>query len=118
MTTRARLALLAAATALSLASAAAAEAARYHGYVGPGFSIVLRNAAGARVTRIPAGRHTFVIHDRSTAHNFVLRRGTTRLRATSVAGTGRATWRVRIRAGAYVYFCAVHPELRGSFRAR
>jgi hypothetical protein len=108
-----------AAVTAAITATGTASAATYHGYVGPGSSISLRNAAGARVARVPTGRHTFVIHDRSRAHNFTLRRGTTRLRTTSTEGTGTYTWRrVRITAGRYVYFCSTHPDLRGSFRAR
>ncbi len=111
--------LFVAAVIAAIAASETAFAATYHGYVGPGSTISLRNAAGARVARVPAGRHTFVVHDRSPAHNFTLRRGTTRLRATSTEGTGTYRWRrVRITRGTYVYFCSTHPDLRGRFRAR
>jgi plastocyanin len=118
MTRRTRMGLLGAAVSIALVGAAAAEARTYHGYVGPGATITLQNASGARVSRIPTGRHSFVIHDRSSAHNFVLYRGTTRLRGTTVRGTGVVTWALRITRGNYRYLCAPHASsMRGSFRA-
>lgn len=118
MTRRIRTTLLVTAAALGLGGTSAADAATYHGYVGPGFSISLLNGSGNSVSRIPVGRHRFVIHDSSSSHNFVLRRGSTRLRGTTVAGTGVYTWRgVRIRAAGHVYFCKPHKDsMRGSFR--
>jgi plastocyanin len=108
--------LVGAAALLALGATPVAEAATYHGYVSS--SISLRNAAGARVSFIPAGRHTFIVHDRSRVHNFALARGSTLLRATSIRGRGTTTWRrVRITRGRYVYFCTDHPQLRGRFRA-
>ncbi len=75
--------------------------------------------SGARVMRVPAGRHTFVIHDNSSAHNFRLRRGSNVLRQTTVAFAGKRRWTgVRIRAGrTYAYDCAAHAStMRGTFR--
>jgi plastocyanin len=114
MTRRIRIALVAATALLSLGATTAAEAATYHGYVNS--SIVLRNASGNRVSRIPAGTHTFVIHDTSSAHNFTLRRGSRTLRATGTEFRGTRTWRgVRITRGSYTYLCTTHPRLRGTF---
>jgi len=118
MTRRNRTALLATLVALGVGAGSAAEAATYHGYVGPGASIALLNSSGSSVSRIPVGRHRFVIHDNSSSHNFVLKRGSVRLRGTTVGGTGVVTWRgVRIRAGRHTYFCQPHSSsMRGSFR--
>jgi plastocyanin len=113
-------ALAAALAGLALAATGAADAATYHGYVGPGKTIKLLKGNGTRVTSVRAGRHTFVIHDSSKTHNFVLARGGTKLRATGVAATGVFQWRgVRLRAGTYTYYCATHKRaMRGSFRVR
>lgn len=118
MSGRARFAVLAAVAAAAVAVPASASARTFYGTVGPGFTITLKNAAGVTVSRIRAGSHTFAIRDRSSSHNFVLRRGSTTLRATGVAFTGRRTWTVSIRAGVtYVYLCAPHASgMRGSFR--
>ena len=111
--------LAAAALTLALLAPAAADARTYHGYVGPGFTISLTNVSGTRVTRVPAGLHTFVIHDNSSGHNFRLRRGSTVLRSTTVAFVGQRRWTdVRIRRDrTYTYDCAPHAsEMRGTFR--
>jgi len=108
---------LGAATAF-LAPAGPAMAATFYGSVGPGMTITLKRGNGNDVTSVAPGRHTFVIRDRSTAHNFVLLRGQTELRRTGVEFRGKRTWTVRIRRGArYRYHCSTHPTaMRGSFR--
>ncbi len=118
MRPRVRLLVPAAIAAVALAHPAGAAARTFYGTVGSGPTISLTNGAGNKVSRIHAGMHTFVIRDRSASHNFVLRRGKTRLHATGVAFTGRRTWSVRIRAGArYVYLCRPHAtSMRGTFR--
>jgi hypothetical protein len=100
-----------------LALAGPASAATFHGSVGPGMTISLKRANGNDVLSVAPGLHTFVIRDRSSAHNFVLLRGTTELRRTGVEFTGKRTWSVRIRRGArYKYRCSTHPRtMRGSF---
>ena len=120
MTRRACTALVVVLAGFALVTAGAAGAATYHGYVGPGKTIKLLKGNGARVTSAPAGRHTFVIHDSATTHNFVLARGGTTLRKTGVAATGVYRWSgVRLRAGTHVFYCATHKSaMRGSFRVR
>ncbi|MBW3592200.1 MAG: hypothetical protein KY396_00715 [Actinobacteria bacterium] len=119
MSRRRPLSLAVVATTLVLVAPAAADARTYHGYVGPGSTIVLTNASGARVSRIPAGLHTFVIHDQASQHNFRLRRGSTVMRQTTLAFVGRRRWtNVRIRAGrTYTYDCVPHASfMSGTFR--
>jgi hypothetical protein len=113
-----RPATLIAVAALSLSGAGAAEGATYYGTVGPERVISLTTRSGAAVVKVPAGRHTFVVRDRSPFHNFVLARGTTRLRWTTLDYQGTVRWTVRIRPGAtYKYFCASHRRaMHGSFR--
>jgi hypothetical protein len=121
MPRRFRLMLTTAVVAVALLVPASADARTYYGFVGPGFTITLKNkrVGGRTVARIPAGRHTFVIRDRSADHNFrLLHRGTV-LRATTVPFVGRRVWRgVRIRAArTYVYDCRPHrTSMRGTFR--
>lgn len=86
--------------------------------VGPGFTIVLRTRAGARVTTLARGAYTIVVRDRSAAHNFHLT-GPRVNRRTSVARTGTFTWRVTLRPGRYRFVCDPHARaMRGSFRVR
>jgi len=113
-----RRATLFAVVALSLSGAGAAEGATYYGTVGPERIITLTTRTGVRVAKVPSGRHTFVIRDRSYFHNFVLSRGRTRLRWTTLDFLGTVRWTVRIRPGAtYNFFCASHRKaMHGSFR--
>ena len=84
--------------------------------VGPGRTIALRNAAGARVTMLAAGSYVITVRDRSRAHNFVLT-GPGLRRATTARFNGTVTWRVTLRAGTYRFFSASNARrLRGSFR--
>ena len=105
------------AAAVGLLAAGPADARTYYGTVGPGETIKVTNAAGTRVARIPRGLHTFVIRDRSSAHNFHLT-GYRVNRATGVSWTGTVRWSVRVRVGrTYRYVCDPHAgDMRGSFR--
>lgn len=96
-----------------------AAVTRLNGAVGPGFTISLRSAAGARVSSLGAGRYRIVVRDRSSMHNFHLR-GPGVNRRTGIAFRGTATWTVRLRAGGrYRFWCDPHAtQMRGSFRVR
>jgi plastocyanin len=86
--------------------------------VGPGFTISLRTAAGARVRTLRRGTYTIVVRDRSRMHNFHLI-GPRVNRRTSVGARGTFTWRVTLRAGRYRFVCDPHAAaMRGSFRVR
>jgi hypothetical protein len=85
------------------------------GSVGPGARIALRNASGARVSHLKPGAYVLTVTDRSKADNFHLR-GKGANVATGVAFTGKKTWKLRLRKGAYRYFSDRHPALKGSFR--
>jgi plastocyanin len=86
--------------------------------VGPGFTISLRTARGARVSRLRAGRYRIVVRDRSRSHNFHLS-GPGVNRRTAVGFRGTARWTVRFQKGKrYRFVCDPHAHrLRGSFRA-
>ncbi|HUF02231.1 MAG TPA: plastocyanin/azurin family copper-binding protein [Gaiellaceae bacterium] len=108
---------LAVASVLGAADGAAvrAQATMLTATVGPEFSITLRNAQGARVTRLDAGTYEIEVDDRSDFHNFRLR-GPGVNRATSVEGTGKETWTVTLAAGTYTFLCDPHSSsMRGSF---
>ena len=86
--------------------------------VGPSATIALRNAAGARVRALAAGRYRITVRDRSSRHNFHLI-GPGVNRRTGVGFRGTVTWTVRIAAGAYRYVCDPHARhMRGTFRGR
>jgi plastocyanin len=113
-----RIALALVAASAAFATASAASASTFYGRVGPGMVITLKRANGNDVTSVVAGRHTFVIRDRSTVHNFVLFRGQTELKRTGVTFRGKKTWTLRIKKGArYRFLCSTHSSaMRGSFR--
>jgi plastocyanin len=106
---------LAAAVALSAAGAALAKT--YFGVVGPGRTIILKNAQGNKVSQINAGRHTIKVDDKASVHNFHLF-GQGRNRKTGVPFVGKKTWTLRFPEGNYRYRCDPHKRtMRGGFRA-
>ena len=79
--------------------------------------IILRDAAGNRVTQIDPGTYDIVVTDSATEHNFHLRwPGIDRF--TSVEETASETWTVTIAQCQYVYVCDPHASvMRGNFTA-
>jgi len=75
--------------------------------VGPAATISLKTAGGKAVTRLRPGAYTFVVRDRSKAHNARLR-GAGVSQATGVGFVGTKTWRVVLRKGTLVVQCAPH----------
>jgi NitT/TauT family transport system substrate-binding protein len=57
---------------------------------------------GKVVTTLPAGKYTFVVTDTSKTQNFHLK-GPGVNRKTTLAGTGRFTWTLTLKKGAYTY---------------
>ena len=86
--------------------------------VGPGATISLRNARGARVSRLRAGRYRIVVRDRSPMHNFHLT-GAGVNKKTTVRFRGTVTWTVSFRKGrTYRFVCDPHrARMKGSLRA-
>ena len=111
---------LLAALALLLAAPAAASAGTLYGEVKSDMTIVLKNAAGARVNTVRAGSTwTVVVRDRSNAHNFRLTGPGFAGRQTGIAFQGNQTWTITFRRGTWTYLCTEHPDMmRGTVRAR
>jgi len=85
------------------------------GVVGPGFSIILRDAQGSRVSRLDPGTYEIEVSDLSEDHNFHLA-GPGVDRSTTVGGTGTENWTVTFTDGTYTYVCDPHSAtLRGRF---
>jgi len=83
--------------------------------VGPEFTIVLRDASGARVTRLDPGTYDIEVEDLSDEHNFHLT-GPGVNRATDVVETGTFNWTVTFTNGTYRYVCDPHVgSMSGSF---
>lgn len=87
--------------------------------VGPGFTISLKNAAGAKVTTLKAGTYSITVKDRSPMHDFRLRGPGVNRVISGVAAVGTKTVTLRLRAGKYVFTCQPHTAaMRGSFSVR
>jgi len=87
------------------------------GTVGPGFTIRL-SRSGSRVTRLKAGRYTFRVSDRSTAHNFVLerKRGGFERSITAVRFVGTKALTVNLTKGSWEFYCRPHERtMHGTF---
>ena len=111
------IATIAAAAALAAAPAQAATP-KLIATVGPNDTISLKTAAGAAVRALKPGTYTIVVRDRADDHNFILR-GAGVSKSTGVGATGTTTWRVRLVAGTYRFWCGPHSdEMKGSFRVR
>ena len=92
-------------------------AKKLSGSVGPGASIALRTASGARATSLKAGAYVLTVRDRSKKDNFHLR-GKGVNAATGVAFTGTKTWKIRLAKGTYRYSSDAHPALKGTVKVR
>jgi plastocyanin len=83
--------------------------------VGPGFTIVLQDASGARVSRLDPGTYDIEVRDLSDEHNFHLT-GPGVNRSTDVVETGTFNWTVTFTDGTYRYVCDPHVgSMSGSF---
>lgn len=121
-----RLLALAAVAAVALALAAGglarpAASKKLVGTVGPGFTIKLTQK-GKRVKTLKAGTYTFVIRDKSSAHNFELEKvkgGEFEKEFTDVSAKGTKTARVKLTKGKYKYYCKPHEStMRGFFTVK
>ena len=97
-------------TALMLVVVTSAWAAtpKLVGTVGPGYTITLTKA-GKKVTKLKAGKYTFVIADKASIHNFSLDgpKGFEKT-FTSVPFTGTKTVTLTLKAGKYKFYCEPH----------
>jgi plastocyanin len=75
--------------------------------VGPGFTITLKTKAGKPVTSLAAGAYTFVVRDRSSAHNAHLS-GAGVNKATGVKFVGTSTMKLTLRNGKLAFVCDPH----------
>ena len=79
-------------------------------FVGPGFTIGIRNTSGVAVTRVAPGTYTIDVSDLSSLHDFHMTGPGGFDMSTTVDGTGTVTWsNVTLVAGNYAYHCDAHP---------
>ena len=99
----------------ALASPAVAHATDLFGTVGPGFTIILRDAQGQPVTQLDPGEYRIVVEDLSDFHNFHLN-GPGVDMATEVESIETVTWNVTLVEGRYTFFCDPHRvDMLGQF---
>ena len=101
---------------LAAADGAAVQAQnlRLSGTVGPGESIVLRDAQGNRVTKLDPGTYDIEVQDLSDEHNLHLH-GPGVDRRSPVEGQGTEAWTVTLRDGIYTFECDPHSTtMRGT----
>jgi hypothetical protein len=84
-----------------LVAPSSAASRTIRGTVGPGMTITVSRH------RAPSGRYRIVVRDRSSIHNWHIK-GPSANKRTSVFGTGRTVWRVRLAPGLYRIRCDVH----------
>lgn len=90
------------------AAIAAATATPLGGTTGPGYSIVLKTKAGAKVKSLKPGSYTITVNDKSSAHEFHLIGPGVNKRITTLGFQGKRTKTVTLKAGTYIYQCDPH----------
>jgi plastocyanin len=107
------LAALAAAAALLAPRGSAGANPKLFATVGPSAFIVVRDAAGDRVTQVAPGTYDIVVNDLAVEHNFHLS-GPGFDRFTSVEETGTETWTVNLTDAVWRYQCDPHASVMKS----
>ncbi len=113
--TRFRLAAALAVAALVLVGTVGAAGTQLNGSVGPGFTISLKDAAGAQITRLDAGAFTLTVDDKSDEHNFHLTGPGVDV-TTEIETVGTEAFALTLVNGKYSFVCDPHPSrMNGSF---
>ena len=88
------------------------------GTVGPGYTITLK-LNNKVVKTLRAGSYTLVIHDKASIHSFSLDGPHGYAKDfTTVPFTGTKTFKVKLAAGKYKYYCVAHEStMFGHFSA-
>lgn len=103
------------ALALAASTAAMGTATKLTGTVGPGFTITLKKGS-KKVSKLPHGKYTIVVRDRSRIHNFRLKGPGLNKEITKVGFVGTKQVTVTLKKGKYTYVCDPHKAaMRGSF---
>lgn len=106
---------IAAAAALIAPRGGAADNPKLFATVGPSAFIVVRDAAGNRVTHVDPGTYDVVVNDLAVEHNFHLM-GPGFDKFTDVEGTGTVTWTVNLTDATWRYQCDPHASvMNGTF---
>jgi hypothetical protein len=102
-------------TAATTTTATIASGSTLTATVGPGFTISLTGPDGNAVKTLKAGKYTIDVDDESSSHNFHLA-GAGVDKTTDIGGTGKQTWTVQLKKGAYHFQCDPHAStMNGDF---
>jgi copper binding plastocyanin/azurin family protein len=101
-----------------VAQTQAMSAPKLTGTVGPGFTISLKDATGKKVTKLKAGKYTFVVTDKASIHNFVIEKPLPKKKGkpafekdiTEVGFTGKKTVTITLTKGKWEVYCAPHED--------
>ena len=74
------------------------------GVVGPGFDISVNPGT------VKAGTYKLVVQDKGTIHNFHITGPGGIDKATSISGTGKTVWKLKLVPGTYTIVCDPHKE--------
>jgi plastocyanin len=103
----------------AMAKVGTTTAPKLMGTVGPGFTITLKDSKGKKVKKLKPGKYSFVVTDKSSAHNFEVEKaqgGTFEKEITTVGGTGKKTVTINLTKGKWEYYCAPHEAtMHGDF---
>jgi hypothetical protein len=93
---------------VATAYASAGSPSRLVGKTGPGFTIILTQG-GKKVSKLKAGKYTFVINDKSSNHNFAMD-GPHKFEKdiTTIPFKGAKTVTLTLVKGTYKFYCAKH----------
>jgi hypothetical protein len=87
------------------------------GTIGPGYTILLKDAHGKAVKMLRHGKYTLVVQDKAGIHNFTL--NGPGIKNKTISGTsfvGTKTVTVTLKTGKYRFYCTVHPFVTGTFK--
>src|SRR6266568_3426534 len=98
------------AAALFLGPASAMTTPKLVGTVGPGFTITLKKGS-KKVTKLKAGKYTFVVHDKSSIHNFTVEQekgGKFEKHLTTTPFVGTKSVTITLKKGKWKFYCSNH----------
>jgi len=107
------------AAVMFLMPASAMSSQKLVGTVGPSFTITLKQGS-KKVTKLKAGKYTFVVHDKSSIHNFTVEQekgGKFEKHLTATPFVGTKTVTVTLKKGKWKFYCSNHESQMFGFFA-
>jgi len=107
------------AAVMFLMPASAMSSQKLVGTVGPSFTITLKQGS-KKVTKLKAGKYAFVVHDKSSIHNFTVEQekgGKFEKHLTATPFVGTKTVTVTLKKGKWKFYCSNHESQMFGFFA-